>query len=230
MLPGGAVVVAYAIDAPPARDPHRIVVWRSADGGRTFAAAGRVPTRWRHPSHTTQGIVRSNSPRLAAAPVGAAAAGRLYCVWDDGPFVLVSASDDCGSTWTSPAVLSEHTLGAGQDGRYYAAMPAIAVNGRGEVAAAWYDRRGLPPEAIDAAGVVQRRGYNLRLRASRDGGRTWLPSVQVNEQPGRGDPGQARFWGLAVAADAAGRLHPTWVSDSGGVQQLWTAAVAFEVP
>lgn len=265
VLVDGTVVVAYQPSATSMRNPNRIAVWRSFDGGRSFLEASRVPTNWVHPTARSQGNLMSWFPRLAAGPdrlpgesaaaktspgesgavvaktspgeSGAVAAktspgpGPLYCVWDDGRLVLFSSSTDRGDTWSAPVLLSEQSLDLPANELYEAGMPVIAANHRGEIAVAWFDRRGLPPSQVDANQVVHKSGYNFRLRASRDGGRTWTPSVSLNEKPGRGDPLELRGWGVGMAADAKGVFHPAWVSDCDGVQQLWTAAVALgQVP
>jgi hypothetical protein len=228
VLADGTLVVAYHRSGGNAASSPRIPVWRSTDGGQTFAAATPVRTVWRHPrARSTSGTTLY--PRLAADAGSPGGAGRLYCAWTDGPFVLFSSSADRGDTWADPVLLSEQSLGADPLGDYYAGLPAIAVNPLGQIAVLWYDRRGLPPKAVGPGGVVRMAGYNVRMRASTDGGRTWLPSGQVNEVPGRGDPLEVRFW-VGLAAGADGRFHPAWISDSSGTLQVWTAAVTLDGP
>jgi len=105
----------------------------------------------------------------------------------------------------------------------------------------WYDRRMHRDDL----------GWDVRFRASFDGGEAFTPSVKVSEipyLPDRTDPlplnvqGQVRpgrdeavvvgvhnfnfsgghTAGLAAAAD--GSFHPLWVGNPSGVPQLWTAA------
>lgn len=229
ILPDGTVVVAYRQGGGNALAPPAIPVWRSSDGGKTFTAAAPVPTAWRH------GRARSNSglwttyPLLAADPGSPEFAGRLYCAWADGPtsderYVLFSKSADGGRTWSVPVCLSEQPLGTDRAADWQAEIPAVAVNRAGVVAVSWYDRRGLPKATRRLGGAITSAGYNVRLRASADGGDTWLPSVQVNEAPGRGHLLEVRDW-AGLAADAAGRFHPAWISDATGAQQVWTATV-----
>jgi hypothetical protein len=122
----------------------------------------------------------------------------------------------------------------GAEGEYITFMPSIAVNKEGLVAVNWYDRRGLPksrlvPTEIDLGGRkvtafnLEANGWNVRLRASLDGGATWLPSVQVNEEPGQGKIEVGHTAGLAASAD--GRFHAAWIDNRTGQNQLWTAAI-----
>ena len=132
-------------------------------------------------------------------------------------------------------VISEQPMEADVEAGYAAFVPSIAVNKDGVVAVSWYDRRGLPqsqrvPLEVTTgpyAGMnVTHRvtdGWNVRLRVSLDGGATWLPSVQLNEQPSRGEVEIGHTAGLAAAAD--GRFHATWIDSRTGTKQLWSAAI-----
>ena len=100
-------------------------------------------------------------------------------------------------------------------------MPCVAANKDGAVAISWYDRRGL------AAGIS---GYNVRLRISVDAGASWLPSVQLNQQPCRSSL-SALGDTAGLVADADGHFHPVWIDDRTGITQVWTATVMVgEVP
>ena len=114
-------------------------------------------------------------------------------------------------------------MDAGPD--YTADIPAIAVNREGVVAVSWYDRRGLPKPTVGPGNLIPpAEGYDARLRVSCDGGKTWLPSVRLNQVPMTGQLIEARGWaGLAASAD--GRFHAAWIGDSTGRRQVWTAAV-----
>jgi hypothetical protein len=120
------------------------------------------------------------------------------------------------------------------EGEYITFMPSVAVNKYGVVAVSWYDRRGLPkirlvPQDGKDGKILSYKlvaeGWNVRLRASLDGGATWLPSVQVNEQAARGgiDLPVGHSAGLASGAD--GRFHAAWIDNRTGTHQVWTAAV-----
>jgi hypothetical protein len=222
VLADGTVVVAYHKIGGSASQAARIPVWRSTDGGGTFKLVSPVRTAWRHSkaqAHASSGVTMY--PRLAGESANSAGPGRLYCTWQDGDFVLFSWSADRGDTWSKPILLSEQPLTGATNGTYDAYYPAIAVNKDGQIAVLWYDRRGL---RRPVAGGGKYDGYNLRLRASMDGGLTWLPSIQVNEAPGKGDVGQVRGW-VGMAASADDRFHPAWISDSSATLQVWTATV-----
>ncbi len=153
-------------------------------------------------------------PQIAADTLGRTYRDRLYYVWEDGgreARILLSASGDRGRTWTAPVVLSEQAA----DEESLAFMPCVAVNKDGTVAVSWYDRRGIARSSA---------GQNVRLRVSLDGGATWLPSVQVNDQPGR-SPFHALGDTAGLAADADGDFHAVWIDDRTGKTQVWTAAV-----
>jgi hypothetical protein len=107
------------------------------------------------------------------------------------------------------------------------------VSRTGTVGVSWYDTRGLPAEQA---------GWNLRFRASTDGGPTWLPSIRVSDastlytstlrkkHPGHGgyyyQPGDTG----GLTADAAGVFHPLWIDGRTGVPQVFTAAVTVPPP
>jgi hypothetical protein len=226
VLADGTVMVAYHLLGESATASPRFPVLRSTDGGRSFAAATPVRTMWRHPRYRS-GSGMTLYPRLGADASNTQFAGRLYCTWSDGSFIMFSYSADRGHTWSDPTLLSEQSLLGDKTDDYYAGMPAIAVNKLGQIAVLWYDRRGLPPQEVEIGKRVVMSGYNLRLRASLDGGSTWLPSVQVNETPGRGDPVDVRHW-VGMASSADGHFHPGWISDCAGTLQMWTANVGVE--
>jgi hypothetical protein len=209
----------------------------SDDGGRTLREGTPVGTYW-----YDEGIKTSKFwfvPQLAADTSSAAYRDRLYAVWEDGNAapvppgqpdrpgpgrILFARSNDRGRSWVGPTILSEQPADGG--GGYGAYMPSLAVNKDGAVAVSWYDRRDLPG-ADGPRAPFYGPGCNVRLRLSLDGGDTWPPSVQVNEQVIR-----ATVWELrdtaGLAADAAGTFHPAWIDDRTGVRQVWTAAVEIE--
>jgi hypothetical protein len=109
VLADGTVMVAYHKLGENASRSARFPVWRSTDGGSSFASVSPVRTVWRHPRAHSQSST-TLYPRLAADSTTSALAGRLYCVWSDGPFVLFSYSADRGDTWSDPVLLSEQSL------------------------------------------------------------------------------------------------------------------------
>jgi photosystem II stability/assembly factor-like uncharacterized protein len=194
----------------------QVGVRTSSDGGDSFSeeriiAKYRMVDPWIPP------------PVMAADP---ARPGGLYVVWQDRlpsrrAGVLFTASADKGTTFSRPVLLSEQPEeGAGYD----AFVPSVAVNPAGTVAVSWYDRRALDREQA---------GWDVRLRASGDGGQTWAPSVPVTEETtllgkkARTDrDGVGHTAGLASEGD--GGFRCLWVDGRTGVAQVWTAAVRIE--
>ena len=147
--------------------------------------------------------------------------GRLYAAWPDARYggrtqILLSHSDDTGHTWSAARVVSDgpDTLGFGPNNF----MPMVAVSRTGAVGLSWYDRR----DSSDSL------SYVARFRASRDGGDSWLPSVQVSREPNRLKPTDRHLNGgdtSGLAVDADGRFHLVWIDNRTGVAQAWTASV-----
>jgi uncharacterized protein (TIGR03067 family) len=229
VLPDGAVLVTSVVLKGGA-DPHNeLPLWRSIDAGRTFEPlTPNLAGRWKHQRLQSGSFFNLFYPQLAVDPGSARFAGSVYCVWRDGrneAYILFNRSSDGGATWSVPVVLSEQALGMDAGPDYTADVPAMAVNKGGVVAVTWYDRRGLPKSAVGPGNLIPAaEGYDARLRVSCDGGKTWLPSVRLNEVPMTGELIEARGWaGLAASAD--GRFHAAWIGDSTGRRQVWTAAV-----
>jgi hypothetical protein len=192
-----------------------LAVRRSVDGGETFGAERTIA------DFSFGGARYTNIPSLA---VDAAHGDRLYAAWLEldaagNAGVMFSLSADKGSTWSGPVLLSEQRearRGADAPGPAYDAfLPTVAVNAAGVVGIAWYDTRATPGD---------RPGWEYRLRASIDGGRTWPPSARVSERrTTTRKRGAGHTGGLAAAADGA--FHLLWVDDRTGLQQVWTARV-----
>ena len=67
------------------------------------------------------------------------------------------------------------------------------------------------------------------MRASLDGGASWLPSVQLNEKTIDLAAFSSSLGDTAgIAADAAGSFHPAWIDTQTGTRQVWTTAVKVE--
>ncbi len=212
-LSDGTLVVSYGM--PPAA----VTVARSTDGGQSYREAPNV-------GRYKPGII--GLPDLAADPASPAYKDRLYLVWPDqttiGKHVWLARSRDRGETWSKPVLLSEQPGEGEAAKRYDSFLPAVSVNKAGVVGVMWYDSRNLP---------AKRRAWNIRFRASRDGGETWLPSVRVTDreslfEEGARVPSTLPGATAGLVADADGVFHAAWVDNRTGVRQIWTAAIRVE--
>jgi BNR repeat-like domain len=212
-LSDGTLVVSYGM--PPAA----VTVARSTDGGQSYREAPNV-------GRYKPGIL--GLPDLASDPASPAYKDRLYLVWPDqtpiGKHVWLARSQDRGETWSRPVLLSEQPGEGEAATRYDSFLPAVSVNKAGVVGVMWYDSRNLP---------AKRRAWNIRFRASRDGGETWLPSVRVTDRESLFEEGARVSSTLpgdtaGLVADADGVFHAAWVDNRTGVRQIWTAAIRVE--
>lgn len=175
---------------------------------------------------------------------------RIYVVWEDRSSgrsqVKLSFSTDKGKTWSNPRVMDDNIARQvgdtihGPDDLH----GVVAVNPQGVVGVMWFDRRAFPDDL----------GWDVRFRASFDGGETFLPSVKVsdaNYDPGRG--GRVFLFGgapglevqstntlsipwfvfhgghtMGLAADANGGFHPLWIANPTGTPQVWTTDISVD--
>ncbi len=217
VLSDGTLVVlynGYADRFQKAGTPY-LAVRRSTDGGESVGEE-HVVGDWNVINAPQLGLAM-----LAADPGSKRHKDRLYAAWTDetpaGLRVMLARSADKGLTWSKPVPLSEQPEPKPGEKAYDAFIPCVAVNKAGVVAVTWYDRRGL------AGGG---KGWNVRLRASLDGGESWLPSVQVNDFGSKKRDTGSLGHTAGLAADAGGAFHPTWIDDRTGTLQVWTATVS----
>jgi len=137
--------------APPG--PWRLVLWRSVDGGATFGPAATV----------AEGVVPPQRVLIDLAPAPAfaldPARGRTYAAWETGRDVMLSRSDDGGTTWSPP-----RRVGPAAGGQF---LPGVAVAPDGRVDVAYLDRSRDPDDVL--AEVV--------LASSSDGGKSFVGKV-----------------------------------------------------
>jgi RNA polymerase sigma factor (sigma-70 family) len=226
VLSDGTLVVLYNNDFhDPANgqivDPRKrqsyLAVRASHDGGDSFAEEYLVA------NYTGEGY-----PQAAVAPAHTAWRDRAYVVWQETPAgghrcIRYAYSKDGGLTFSRPVVLSEQSEPVVD---YDAFLPSIVVNRAGVVGVTWYDTRRLR-----AGGS----GWDVRFRASLDGGDSWEPSVQVNDAPTRKNKKtNKRIQGVGhtagLAADADGIFHCLWVDGRTGFSQVFTTTVTVELP
>ncbi len=184
-------------------------------------------------------------PYAAADLSGGPFKDRVYVTWVDHRFgkldAMLAYSTDKGKTWSKPRVVNDDhrwTKGGGPD----IVHPAVTVSPQGVVGVMWYDRRDQPDNL----------GWDVRFRASFDGGETFTPSVKVNtvsQRPLAPDsivlmtgyeysppyPDASEFGvhsfhfsgghTAGLAADASGAFHVLWADNRTGMPQMWTARV-----
>jgi hypothetical protein len=174
---------------------------------------------------------------------------RIYVTWEDRSSgrsqVRFSFSKDMGKTWSHPRLIDDDiarqvgdTIHGPDD-----IHGVVAVNRQGIVGVMWLDRREFPDNL----------GWDVRFRASLDGGETFLSSVKAssaNYDPSRGGRvylfgGEGRkpqstntlsigwfvFHGghtMGLTADANGGFHPLWIANPNGIPQVWTTDVTVE--
>ncbi len=145
----------------------------STDGGETLTNAFRIGDYYMNRPRSEGAVI----PHLAVDPGSALFKDRLYAVWSDFRTnrleILLSWSSDKGKTWSDPITINDDRAAADplKDGPDNI-TPTVAVNRDGVVAVSWYDRRDFTNDM----------GWNIRFRASLDGGETWQPSVKVTDK------------------------------------------------
>ena len=173
-------VIALAVGIGPAREPQMagkgsmvaltfgagkvIYFSKSADSGKTFSEPVKVAeaeilplTRHRGPR-----IVFANHAIVISAVVGRTLAGgpHAHGLPSDGD-LIAWRSDDEGVRWSKGATVND-VPGASTEG-----LHALAADGRGNLFAAWLDRRG--------------KGVTLYGARSTDGGLFWSKNVRIYE-------------------------------------------------
>lgn len=159
--------------------PDAVLVARSVDGGRTFAA----PVRIAFAGHLSLGnhrgprIAASGSDVIVTAIVGAVGSGK------DGD-VLAWRSADEGRRWSAPVIVSD-VPGAAREGLH------ALTRYESTVTLAWLDLRD--------------KGTSLAVATSVDGGRTWRPDVIAYRSPSGAiceccHPSLATDWSKRVVA------------------------------
>jgi len=199
----------------PAHNQHYLAARVSRDGGDSFSEECVLSEYY-----------GAGYPQATSAPAHSPWRDRVYVVWQETlptgrSCISYAYSKDRGKTFSKPVILSEQSEDAGDTDAF---VPSIAVNKAGAVAVTWYDTRGLRPGEA---------GWDVRIRASLDGGETWQPSVQVSDAPTRknkktGKCVQGVGHTAGLVADADGVFHCLWVNGRSGVSQVYTTAVIVE--
>jgi len=203
---------------------------RSTNGGQTLSEEHEIAR------YDFNRLSYTNVPMMVAD-----AKDRLFAVWNDalpagGTGVFLSHSDDKGTTWSHPILLSEQSPQLFRDeikwqtmAKYSAYMPCIATSSAGIIGVSWYDNRDVP---------LDKAGWDYRFRSSSDGGETWSPSARVSEKTTLFSMKRHKKIPLeeqrahyhaghtaGLCCDSNGRFHALWIDARTGVRQVWTATI-----
>jgi hypothetical protein len=163
---------------------------RSLDGGESLTAAVDVDT-----AHVEPGNRKGTNNNVTGLPIIAIDPGngpykdRVYAVWADRRSghsrIFLTYSSDKGLTWAKSVPIDSAPESDTTDNF----MPNVAVNRDGVVGVLWYDRRAHSDNI----------GWDARMTASLDGGKTFLPGVNVSEK-GMTFDSHAKWTALKAAA------------------------------
>jgi hypothetical protein len=216
VLSDGTLVLPYRVLTRATDLEYSLRVQRSNTGGESFLEEKFL--RDYREGEPRLGIGRC-VPMLAADPGSRAFKDCLYLVWSErteaGLRVMLLFSKDKGVSWSEPVVLSDPPGPKAKENSHYAFLPSVAVSRAGVVAVSWYDAR-------FHEGKFR---CDVLLRASRDGGETWLPSVRVTNVTSNYEKESWLGDTAGLAADAAGAFYPLWIDNRTGVRQVFTARV-----
>jgi hypothetical protein len=244
VLPDGRLLLTLQLFRPeslreaPLHGTYATIV--SSDGGRSFGEP-RVGPAFRTFGHAWEGksLFGLSGARVAVDASKGPRSGRLYLTWldaADGFYrVMSAASADAGATWSTPVRVDPN------ESETDASNPVIAVDGRGTVGVAWYDRRADPSDGC----------YQLFFAASVDGAATFSPGAPVDATPacplrptgsssaspaGDTDPVSSEYrfknggdtQGIVGLPD--GGFHLAWIRPGRRELQLWSSRIAVGPP
>ena len=206
-------------EGPAAELPVALVLTRSTDGGRTFAAGVEI--------EADMLLTRRFLPFLPEIPqLAISPAGKMYATWADGregdDDVWLRSSADGGRTW-SPAVKVNDN---GADGTAQF-LPKVAVGPGERVSVLFLDGRNDP---------ARKTMLEAYLATSTDGGKTFdnvLLSTKAfdgrNVGPTFGELYGVDFGTRLGLASGGGKLYASWVDTSAGTPATGRQDVNFTV-
>jgi hypothetical protein len=161
---------------------------RSTDGGASFSQPRTISTGGR------AGSVRTQGSDIAVAPDGTLyVAYRTFTTNSDAASIQTVKSVDCGRHWSQPVNLN--AISSPQ-------APGVAFR---TPTFAFIATDSVDPDVIYVAYQNFAGGdYDIYVQQSTDGGATWGPPVQVNEDPG------ARHQIFPTIEVSNGALHVAW--------------------
>lgn len=180
------------------RPDDNLWVAASHDHGAAWGSARRV-----NPVAGSVPFIDGSRPAFPAVALGAG--GSASVAWQDfggGDWdVLLTRSEDGGTTWSDPLRINDSGLG-------HQFMPALASGPDGILHAAWYDTR---------TGNV-----NLVYARSTDGGKSWSTNIRVTSEE---TPVFHRRLGdyLGLAAGPDGEAFMVWTDRRSGEQNIYFA-------
>lgn len=218
-----------------------IRVMRSEDGGASFrpsVAAAAVRAGWyaTPPAQCTRPPIVHAS--ITVDRSGSPTRGRLHASWADyepgvdgascpddcaapefcAPSVFAAHSDDGAATWSPPVRV--HETGVGRVDRFHEWIRADPWDGA--VYVAYKDTRNDPAE---------RRGTDVYLSRSTDGGVSWEPSIRLSTATSRsGHPFEfGDYQGLAAAG---GNVYAAWTDyrDVPNAAEIYVRRLVFTPP
>jgi hypothetical protein len=204
----GILYVSFVILAGTGNDPDSYWLARSGDGGLTFEAPTRIAGA--HTYQTTLAVAQ-RSGRIYAAWVQSnlEATTCLLCFARTGLPIVVSRSDDGGTTWSAPAQVSDA-------GRARVGAPALAVDRDGHPSVLYLDYGDDRWDWENLPGSYDGT-FSLVVTRSVDRGASWAPGVVVDD----GIVPTGRFLvylpvtpGFAVAPN--GDMYAVWADSRAG--------------
>lgn len=145
---------------------------RSLDGGETLTDATDVDTSYVEPGNRKGAYNNVTAMPVVAIDPGSSRRDNLYAVWADRRTgrsrIMFSSSSDKGLTWSRSIPVDAMPASDTSDNF----MPTVAVNRDGVIGVMWHDRRNNPDNL----------GWDIRMTASADGGKTFAAPVKVSEK------------------------------------------------